>query len=148
MAPLLRAAVFGGVLAGAGAAPACRDARLRPFSADSVWNVPIGAAAVFAPADRYPALPRLDVISPFGNRDPEAIAAGISEMEYLLRENPLFFGGYKVLAFLLYKNGDAAGAARALRSYLDLHVEGAALAETQELTRALEKRGAWPTPSP
>ena len=32
---------------------ACRDRFLWPFSADSIWNTPIGSAAVYAPANIY-----------------------------------------------------------------------------------------------
>ena len=104
-------------------------------------------AVVFVRADRFPALRTLDVISPYGNRDPNAIPGAIAEMEYLVGENPIFFGGYKVLAFLLYKRGDAAAAAQRLEKYLELHPSGAKLADTQELVAALVKRGVWPVPS-
>ncbi len=100
-------------------------------------------AAIFVRADGFEGLKRLEVISPTGNRDKAAIDAGIAEMRYLLGENPAFFGGHKVLAFLLYKRGDMTGSAASLRRYLDLHPSGAELAETQELLTALRKRGMW-----
>ena len=104
-------------------------------------------ATIFVRADRFPALRTLDVISPYGNRDPKAISSSITEMEYVVGENPLFFGGYKVLAFLLYKSGDASGAAKRLARYLELHPAGARLGDTQELIAGLTKRGVWPVPN-
>lgn len=100
-------------------------------------------AAIFVREDRFAGLKRLEVIAPTGNRDKTAIDTGIAEMRYLLDENPAFFGGHKVLAFLLYKRGDLAGSAAALHRYLELHPSGSELEETQELVRALRKRGMW-----
>jgi hypothetical protein len=101
-------------------------------------------SVIFVPAGRYPELRRLLVIGPFGHRVDGATDAAITEMRYLLAENPLFFGGHKVLAYSLYRSGDAQGAARSLDRYLELHPSGWALAGTQELVGALVKRGAWP----
>ena len=72
-------------------------------------------AVVFVRAGANTGIRRLEVISPAGNRqrgieDKDAIAVGIDEMRYLLEESPGFFGGHKVLAFLLYRSGDYAGA--------------------------------------
>jgi hypothetical protein len=38
---------------GSPAAPACRDPFLWPFAADSIWNTPIGSAAIYEPAGIY-----------------------------------------------------------------------------------------------
>ncbi len=100
-------------------------------------------ATVFVREDLYEGLRRLEVVSPAGNRDRSAVDAGIEEMRYLLGENPAFFGGHKVLAFLLLRSGNPAESATSLRRYLALHPSGLWLAETQELVAALRKRGAW-----
>lgn len=35
-------------------APTCRDARVWPYNTSSIWNMPIGAAAAYAPAGIFP----------------------------------------------------------------------------------------------
>lgn len=100
-------------------------------------------AVIFVRADRFSDLRALRTITPFGNRPGAPLGSAAEEMRYLLVENPSFFGGHKVLAFLMYKAGDVPAAAAALREYLRLHPEGEELDETQELVRALRQRGAW-----
>src|SRR4051812_38099804 len=54
------AAVLGAVsalLSPARAQPSCRNATLWPFDAASIWNMPIGSGAVYAPAGIYAGFP-------------------------------------------------------------------------------------------
>ena len=85
-------------------------------------------AVVFIRDSRNPGVRTLHVISPKGNRDKTDVNGGIAEIRYLLGENPDFFGGHKILAFLLYKRGDLPGAATSLKRYLELHPEGRTVA--------------------
>ena len=64
-------------------------------------------------------------------------------MQYLLGENPIFFGGHKILAFLHYRKGDLPAASASLHRYLDLHPEGIDNEETVELMDQLERQNAW-----
>lgn len=98
-------------------------------------------SVVFVRRDLFPGLKRLEVISPYGNRDPAKSGKAIEEITYVLKENPLFFGGHKILAFLLYRRGDYQGAARSLRRYLELHPEGIKVEETRSLIEGLKRHG-------
>lgn len=100
-------------------------------------------AVIFVRAEQNPGLRALHVVSPKGNRDKADVAGGLAEVDYLLGENPEFFGGHKIRAFLLYKRGDYVASAAALRRYLELKPPGNEVAETQELIDALRTRGAW-----
>ncbi len=101
-------------------------------------------SVIFVRKDLFPEVRRLTIISPFGHRDRTQVAKAIDETEYLLGENPLFFGGHKILAFLLLRNGDPAGARASLRRYLDLHPKGIKTEEAQSLITRLREQGAWP----
>lgn len=101
-------------------------------------------AVIYVRAGLFPALRRLEVVSPYGHRDRTRVEAATGEIRYLLGENPRFFGGYKILAFLLYRQGDYVGARQALLRYLDLHPEGIQVAETRALIDDLQAQGAWP----
>jgi hypothetical protein len=100
-------------------------------------------AAVFVRRGTNRELRRLRLLTPWGNRDRRMVAASIDEARYLLRENPWFFGGHKILAFLLYRTGDNRGAAEELRRYLDLWPQGRENVETKEMIGALARRDAW-----
>ncbi|RPJ42915.1 MAG: hypothetical protein EHM19_09695 [Candidatus Latescibacterota bacterium] len=101
-------------------------------------------SAIFVRGDLFPGVRRLQVVSPIGHRDRSRVAEAIDETRYLLEENPSFFGGHKILAFLLLRNGDPAGARDSLRRYLGLHPAGAKIEETRSLIDRLRKEGAWP----
>lgn len=101
-------------------------------------------AVIYARGDLFPHLKRLRVVSPYGHRDPERVEEAVEEITYLLEENPLFFGGYKILAFLRYRQGDYTAARQALLGYLELHPEGLGLEETRSLIEGLERAGVWP----
>ena len=79
-----------------------------------------------------------------GDRDSGRADEAIEEIRYLLDENPLFFGGQKILAFLLHRQGDLPGAGAALHRYLELHPRGIKLEETRSLVDALQENGTWP----
>ncbi len=100
-------------------------------------------SVVFVRHGRFPGVKRLQVVTPYGHRDRTRIDQAIDEISYLLAENPAFFGGYKILAFLLYRRGDVAGARRQLERYLELHPSGRELHETRSLIEGLRRRGAW-----
>ena len=89
-------------------------------------------------------LTRLHVVSPYGDRDSGRADEAIEEISYLLEENHLFFGGQKILAFLLYGQGDLHGAADALHRYLELNPKGMKLDETRSLVDTLQENAAWP----
>jgi hypothetical protein len=101
-------------------------------------------SAIFVRRDLFPELRRLRIVSPFGHRDRTQVALAIDETRYLLGENPLFFGGYKILAFLQFRSGDLRGARDSLRRYVALHPEGIDDEETRSLVDKLRRRGAWP----
>jgi hypothetical protein len=103
-------------------------------------------SALFVRHDLFPDVTRLRIISPYGHRDRTRVAQAVEEIRYLLDENPLFFGGYKILAFLLFRSGDFQGAGTALHRYLELHPAGADNEETRTLIESLRKKRAWPSP--
>lgn len=101
-------------------------------------------AAIFVRDDLFADLRRLYVVSPYGHRDSSRVDEAIEEISYLLDENPLFFGGQKILAFLLYRRGDLQKASDALHRYLELHPQGTKLEETRSLVEALQENAVWP----
>jgi hypothetical protein len=101
-------------------------------------------SVIYIQSGLFPELERLHVVSPYGHRDRSRVAEATEEITYLLEENPRFFGGYKILAFLLYRQGDYSGAREALKQYLVLHPEGGRVEETQSLMESLRVQGAWP----
>ena len=101
-------------------------------------------SAIYVQQGLYPALRRLRVVSPYGHRDRTRVNEAVDEMRYLLAENPLFFGGHKILAFLLQRKGDPKGASEALRAYLELHPQGSEVEDTRSLIADLKREGAWP----
>lgn len=90
------------------------------------------------------AVRRLEVVSPWGHRDAARRALALEEITYLVSENPRFFGGHKIRAFLLAKQGDFVGARDALRRYLVLHPAGRDVKDTRELTARLVREGLPP----
>ena len=86
---------------------------------------------------------RLEVVTPYGHRDRSKREKALEEISYLLEENPLFFGGYKIRAFLLYRLGDYAGARDDVVRYLEIHPEGIELEETRSLINGLKGKGFW-----
>ncbi len=79
----------------------------------------------------FPNVKRLYCLSPWGNRQPMETTKSIEEAEYLLRQNPDFFGAYKILAFLHIKNKNFSAAETCINKYLELHPEGIKDKETQ-----------------
>jgi hypothetical protein len=101
-------------------------------------------AVVYLPAGRAPSIQRLEVVSPYGHRDRSKVDRAIGEMRYLLGQNPLFFGGHKILAYLLFRSGDPEGARLALTEYLRLRPQGIEVEDTRKLVEALKQADAWP----
>jgi hypothetical protein len=101
-------------------------------------------AAIFVRKGTHPNLFRLYLLTPWGNKDRKQIERSIKEARYLIFENPDFFGGYKILAFLLYRNGDLGGAREGMKRYLSLYPDGMKSKETRKMIRNLEGRGFWP----
>jgi hypothetical protein len=101
-------------------------------------------SVIFLRRGLFPEVRRLDVVSPFGHRDRTQVARAIDEMRYLLGENPRFFGGQKILAVLLLRSGDLAGARASLKRYLELHPQGIRMGETRSIIARLREQGAWP----
>ncbi len=97
-------------------------------------------SVIFIRAEVLPELRRLRVISPYGHRDRSQVHQATGEIKYMVQENPWFFGGHKILAFLLYRQGDLAGARRAIDQYFKLHPPGRRNPEAQSLLRALQRR--------
>lgn len=85
---------------------------------------------------------RLRAISPYGNRDGATPHQVVEEIRYLLQENPIFFGGYKILAFQYAKLGDLEQSRSALNQYLKLHPKGR---ENKEAQYLMQKIGLRPT---
>ncbi len=100
-------------------------------------------SAILVRHDLFPGVRRLTVVSPTGNRGSPKPEQVIAEINYLLQENPLFFGGYKILAFQRYKLGDYAGARKALEEYLRLHPQGRRVEDTKEIMQGLANKGEW-----
>lgn len=98
-------------------------------------------SVVFARTGSAPRARRLDVVSPWGHRDQTRRDVALSEITYLLDENPYFFGGHKIRAFLLARAGDFGGARDALRRYLALYPEGRRVEDTKELMERLAAAG-------
>ncbi len=97
-------------------------------------------SVIFIRSDILPELRRLHVISPYGHRDSSQVRQATEEINYMVQENPVFFGGYKILAFLLYRQGNLAGARQAIGQYLKLHPQGRRNPEARSLLRALQRR--------
>lgn len=70
---------------------------------------------IFVRKDSPVSVEYLHSISPFGQVGSDTDA--LKEINYLLAENPLFFGGYKILAGLKSKLKDYSGAGAALEKY-------------------------------
>jgi hypothetical protein len=101
-------------------------------------------SVIYVPKDRFGGLKRLRVVSPYGHRNRSRMAEATVEIGYLIAENPLFFGGYKILAFLLYRQGNLQGARNALHHYLRLRPQGRDLDDTRSLIDGLRRTNAWP----
>ena len=100
-------------------------------------------AVIYVRSDLFPSLKRLRVVSPYGHRDRTKTREATEEITYLLKENPRFFGGYKILAFLQYRSGNYRDAEQSLKRYLELHPEGKKVEETNSLIRGLKAKEAW-----
>lgn len=98
-------------------------------------------SVIFARHNLYPNLKKLTVLSPYGNRDSKKIIKAIDEINYLISHNPDFYGGYKILAFLLYRQGQIQAADEAIQHYFDLYPAGKKNQEAMELVKALKKKG-------
>ncbi|HLA77006.1 MAG TPA: hypothetical protein VJU18_05435 [Vicinamibacteria bacterium] len=105
-------------------------------------------SVVFVRHGEAPDRKRLTNVSPFGNRDRNKPAEALQEIAYVLTENPRFFGGYKIQAFLLARTGDFPGAAAALGRHLELHPAGARAEDVRELASQLAGRGPGGRPGP
>jgi hypothetical protein len=97
-------------------------------------------SVIFVRSGLFPELRRLRAFSPYGPREGSRPDEIMDEVRYVLGHNPLFFGGHKVLAFLLYRSGDYAGARESLQRYLELHPAGLKIAETQSLIDGLRDK--------
>jgi hypothetical protein len=116
----------------------------RRLASDANWGLVYFDynSAVFVRAGTSLDVRRLRLLTPWGNRGRGELAASIDEARYLIAQNPWFFGGYKILSFLLYRAGDYPGAARNLERYLTIWPAGADNPETMEMMRALRRREA------
>ncbi len=74
---------------------------------------------------------RLHNVSPYGHRNRNNIAQALEETTYLLQENPLFFGGYKIAAFLEARLGHHEKAVGLLKKHIALYPEGKKSADMQ-----------------
>ncbi|MBZ0271980.1 hypothetical protein K8I61_08080 [bacterium] len=101
-------------------------------------------AAIFLRAGFMPEVRRVRRFRPWGHRDRDNVAALIDEANYLLAQNPDFFGGYKMRAFIHYRNGDLAAARSDMTEYLRLYPEGMKSKETRRMLENLAARGFWP----
>ena len=84
---------------------------------------------------------RIHCLTPWRNRHPEDFDASIEEGEYLVKNNPLFFGGYKILAFLYYRKQMYEKSNECIQKYLNLYPEGVDNQETQNLLTKLKQQG-------
>lgn len=98
-------------------------------------------AAVFLRQGTSPHIRRITNFRPWGHRDRNAFTVLIDEARYLLGLNPDFFGGFKMLAFVLYRAGDFAGARDNMREYLRLYSDGMDSQQTRDMLGNLSLRG-------
>jgi hypothetical protein len=92
-----------------------------------------------------PGMRALVNVSPYGHRNREAATQALDEITYLVRENPRFFGGHKIQAFLLARMGRDREAARSLSRYQQTAPPGGKeTGDAKQLMEVLARRGAWP----
>ncbi|MCZ7582483.1 MAG: hypothetical protein M5R36_03640 [Deltaproteobacteria bacterium] len=98
-------------------------------------------AAIFLRQGAQPEIRRIPRFRPWGHRDRDNLDALLDEAHYLLGENPDFFGGYKMLAFVLFRKEDFSGALENMKRYLDLYPDGMESGQTRDMLSALAQRG-------
>ncbi len=86
-------------------------------------------------------LRRINYITPWGSRDKSHIDESINEAQYLIQQNPQFFGGHKILSFLYYRKKMFAESLEHIKEYMRLFPEGADNKETLELLANLKRLG-------